>query len=107
MVFVCVEKRPSEKSPINGMTESTVNFAGSGDGTGPGSGAAPVPGHKSPVYAINGHSLRSNNFSAHRFGSTYGSFSNSCLGTSLSSMRLRSETATEARASPLASEFHI
>lgn len=104
MVFVCVEKRPKEGYPIDGMTESTVTIVGRGDGLSPSNGTGSVQGIKSPVYAINGHgSLRS----AHRFGSTYGSFSNSCLGTSLSSMRIKSETANEYRSSPLAAESHI
>lgn len=105
MLFVCLERRPSEKFVVNGMSDSTVEFAGRADAVDPTS-AAPVPGAaiKSPIYTINGHqSFRS----SHRFGSTYGSFSNSCLGTSLSSMRISSEARTEARGSPLATESRI
>uniref|UniRef100_A0A2S2PG84 Secreted protein n=1 Tax=Schizaphis graminum TaxID=13262 RepID=A0A2S2PG84_SCHGA len=106
LLFVCLERRPSDKFVVNGMTESTVGFAGRAD-VADRTSAAPVPGAvlKSPVYTINGHhqSFRS----SHRFGSTYGSFSNSCLGTSLSSMRISSETRAEARGSPLAVESRI
>lgn len=105
LMFVCLERRPSEKFVVNGMSDSTVGFAGRADAIDPTS-AAPVPGSgtKSPIYTINGHhSFRS----SHRFGSTYGSFSNSCLGTSLSSMRIRNEAKTEARGSPLAVESRI
>lgn len=100
-VFVCMEQRPSNKFVVNGMNDSSVGFAFR-DGTDP-TNAAPVPGAKSPIYTINGHqSFRSN--SGYRFGSTYGSFSNSCLGTSLSSVRINSEAcnrSAEARGSPL------
>jgi MFS family permease len=105
VLFVCLERRPSEKFVVNGMSDSTVGFAGRTDAVDPTS-AAPVPGAgaKSPIYTINGHhSFRS----SHRFGSTYGSFSNSCLGTSLSSMRINSEAKAEARGSPLAVESRI
>jgi hypothetical protein len=108
-VFVCMERRPSAKFVVNGMNDSTVGFAFRADGTDP-TNAAPVPGAKSPVYTINGHhqSFRSN--SGYRFGSTYGSFSNSCLGTSLSSVRINSEAcnrSAEARGSPLALERRV
>lgn len=113
--FVCADGR--RRADKFGMTESTVNFAGRGDGL-PDYGAnataqrpqPPTP-LKSPVYAINGtggHPFRSNSFSAQRFGSAYGSFSNSCLGTSLTSMRIRSEARVPAPGSPLAAaESHI
>ncbi|VVC34301.1 Major facilitator superfamily,Major facilitator superfamily domain [Cinara cedri] len=100
MAFVCMERNPSDKfAAANGLSESTVGFAGHGDNK---ADPTPVPGGpKSPVYTINGHhSFRSG--SAHRFGSTYGSFGNSCLGTSLSSMRINTEARAEARGSPLA-----
>lgn len=104
LVFVCFERRPSDKFVVNGMTDSTVGFASRGDVADP----TPVTGLKSPVYTINGHhhsSFRSS--SAHRFGSTYGSFSNSCLGTSLSSMRINNEAKSEVKGSPLAFESRI
>lgn len=100
--FVCLERRPSDKFVVNGMTDSTVGFAVRGDAADP----TPATGLKSPVYTINGHHQSFRSSSAHRFGSTYGSFSNSCLGTSLSSMRIHS-TAAEAKGSPLAFESRI
>lgn len=106
LLFVCLDRRPSEKFVVNGMSDSTVGFAGRADVAADRTSAAPVPGAlKSPVYTINGHhqSFRS----SHRFGSTYGSFSNSCMGTSLSSMRINSEARAEARGSPLAVESRI
>lgn len=106
LLFVCLDRRPSDKFVVNGMSDSTVGFAGRADIAADRTSAAPVPGAlKSPVYTINGHhqSFRS----SHRFGSTYGSFSNSCMGTSLSSMRINSEARAEARGSPLAVESRI
>lgn len=119
--FVCADHRRRRGADKFGMTESTVNFAGRGDGLPdyganataqrPGGPQQPPLPLKSPVYAINGaggHPFRSNSFSAQRFGSAYGSFSNSCLGTSLTSMRIRNEARVPAPGSPLAAaESHI
>ncbi|XP_029342892.1 uncharacterized protein LOC115033708 [Acyrthosiphon pisum] len=101
-MFVCLEPRPSDKSVVNGMTDSTVGIADSGDAVDPTSAAVvPDSAMKSPIYTINGqHSFRS----SHRFGSTYGS---SCPVTSLSSMAINSEARIEAQGSPPAVESRI
>ncbi|CAI6348688.1 unnamed protein product [Macrosiphum euphorbiae] len=53
--FVCLEQRPSDKSVVNGISDSTVGFTGHADAVDPTS-AAPVPGAamRSPIYTIDG-----------------------------------------------------
>lgn len=95
MWFVCMEQRPSDKSPLKGMTESTLEFAGRADAADP--SATPVTDIESPVYTISGHQI----------GSTFGGFRNSCLATSLSSIRIGSEAGPEAKDSPVDAESRI
>ncbi|XP_050419743.1 MFS-type transporter SLC18B1-like [Adelges cooleyi] len=87
--FVFTEKRPQAKGPQ--LSDSTVGFAGRGDTPDRING----PNSKTPVvYTINGHPYKTTpTGSFHRYGSTYGSFSNSCLASSLSSLRLNGNDA--------------
>ncbi|XP_050541625.1 MFS-type transporter SLC18B1-like isoform X2 [Daktulosphaira vitifoliae] len=90
IIFVFTDEKSKDK--INGLSDSTVGFADQESTPEKNNG----PNSKTPVvYTINGHPHRTtpSTGSFHRYGSTYGSFSNSCLASSLSSLRINSNDA--------------